>query len=325
MAISEERTGASVHQDPAGDVRAAEQPANFGRIDPRALRLFGVICEAGSISGAARILNLSQPSLSNAIGAFEARLGTRLFERSRTGIVLTAEGKALRVRALMLSHLLRDAEAEVNAVKTGIVGPIRVGGTPGALVSLLPRAIDALERQGTRVALNVIERSEAELHELLRSGDIELAFVSTEIEAPPADLCETTYSRDPFYLVVGRANDSLPETISLREAKSLRWVLPEAQGAFRRQVDALFVVSEIPMPADIIRCDSLLTTKAIVRGGERVTILPKQVASSELSIGVLRAIAIEEARFTRSVGVRRLKDTTLSPLALEITRLLECL
>lgn len=294
----------------------------MGRLDPRALRTFGVVCEAGTISGAARLLNVSQPSLSNAIAALEARLGVRLFERSRTGIVLTAEGKALRMRAQMLSHVLRDAEAEVEAAKHGVIGPLRVGGTPGALVSLLPRAIEALECSGLSIALNVIERSDAELNALLRSGDIELAFVTTEIEEPPADIVETTFTRDPFFLIVGRANDGLPERMSLRDAGQLRWVLPEAQGAFRRQIDAIFVTGGIATPRNVIRCDSLLTTKAIVRGGERVTVLPREVASSELSIGVLRAIAIDEATFTRSVGVRRCASRALSPLAQEMMQVL---
>lgn len=292
------------------------------RIDPRALRTFGVVCDAGTISAAARILNVSQPSLSNAIAALEARLGVRLFERSRTGIVLTAEGKALKVRAQMLSHLLRDAEAEVEAAKHGVAGPLRVGGTPGALVSLLPRAIEALERSGLNIALDVIERSDAELNALLRSGDIELAFVTTEIEEPPHDILESTFTRDPFFLIVGRANDHLPERMSLRDAGQLRWVLPEAQGAFRRQIDAIFVTGGISAPRNVIRCDSLLTTKAIVRGGERVTVLPQEVASSELSIGVLRAIAIDEATFTRSVGLRRFAQRVLSPLAQELIRVL---
>jgi len=62
----------------------------------------------------------------------------------------------------------------------------------------------------------------------------------------------------------------------------------------------------------VIRCDSLLTTKALVRDTGRVTILPMRVAASELSIGVLRAVRIAEAGFERSVGVRWLKARGLS-------------
>ena len=289
-------------------------------IDPRALRMFHEVCRAGSISGAARMLNLSQPSVSAAMAMLEQRLGGPLFERTRTGIVLTPAGEALRTRANMLDHLLRDAEADVAAARNGSAGPLRVGGTPGALVSLLPGGIARLDREFPHLSLSVLERADRELTTMLRAGDIELAFVTTAIEATAPDLSERTLSRDPFALIVS-ANHPLPdEPISLRQAHDLRWVLPEAQGGFRRQLDALFLVAGVGIPRDVVRCDSLPTTKAIVRDGLRVTILPIQVAASELTAGMLRAIPIAEAATDRSVGVRWLRARELSPMA---TRLLD--
>ena len=305
--------------DWAGAIATGGKSGHIGAmIDPRGLLTFNQVCEAGTISGAARALNISQPSVSSAIAALEARLGARLFDRSRSGIVLTPEGEVLRMRAQMLHNLLRDAQAEVEGVGEGVWGPLRVGGTPGALVSLLPAALQVLDAQGLQISLNVIERPDGVLNDMLRSGDIELAFVTTEIEEPPADLLETTFSRDPFTLVVGRAHDDLPSKLSLRAAGPMQWVLPEAQGAFRRQVDALFIASGLPTPRDVVRCDSLLTTKAIVRTGRRVTLLPREVASAELSVGVLRAIELEQTGFDRSVGVRRHRERMLSPLAVRM-------
>ena len=287
-------------------------------IDPRAIRTFLAVVRSNSISGGARSLNISQPSVSNAIAQLEQALGVSLFERSRSGILLTAEGEALLRRAESIDSLLRDAEAEVKMASTGVLGPLRVGGTPGALVSLLPDAVRSLEARIGRFTLHVVERPDHDLAAMLHRGEIELAFVTTGIEQPPEGIEERTFSRDPFALIVGRQNDHLPARLSLKTMMATRWVLPEARGAFRRQIDALFMAADIPVPQDIIRCDSLLTTKAIVRGSQRVTILPMQVASAELSIGVLRAITIEEAEFSRSIGVRRLAGGKLSRLAAEM-------
>jgi LysR family transcriptional regulator, regulator of abg operon len=292
-------------------------------IDPRALRTFHVICEEGSISAAARKLNISQPSVSNAIAQLEHRLGVQLFERSRTGITLTPEGEALSRRADALEFLLRDAEREIEFVREGFAAPLRIGGTPGALVSLLPDALRQLEARHGQFSLHVIERPDHQLLDMLQKGDIELAFVTTGIEQPPEGIEEIDVSRDPFAIIAGRQNDHLPATLSLKAMDGLRWVLPEAQGAFRRQVDALFIAADVPTPRDVIRCDSLLTTKAIVRGSGRVTILPMQVAAAELSIGVLRAIAISEAGFERSIGVRKLANARLSALGVALMEILE--
>lgn len=287
-------------------------------IDPRAILTFLAVVRSNSISGGARLLNISQPSVSNAIAQLEQALGVSLFERSRSGILLTPEGEALLRRAESIDSLLRDAEAEVKLASAGVLGPLRVGGTPGALVSLLPDAVRLLEARIGRFTLHVVERPDHDLAAMLHRGEIELAFVTTGIEQPTDGIEERTFSRDPFALIVGRQNDHLPATLSLKTMMATRWVLPEARGAFRRQIDALFMAADVPVPQDIIRCDSLLTTKAIVRGSQRVTILPMQVASAELSIGVLRAITIEEAEFSRSVGVRRLAGGRLSRLGAEM-------
>ncbi|MBA4354344.1 MAG: LysR family transcriptional regulator [Novosphingobium sp.] len=284
------------------------------RIDPRAVATFWKVCETGSISGAARALNLSQPSVSNTVALLEQRLGVTLFARSRSGIILTREGEALRDRAEAMVRLLESAAVEVDHAARNIAGPLRIGGTPGALVSLLPETVAKLEERVGAFALSVIERPDPQLADLLRKGSIDLAFITTEIEACPDDLTEITFARDPFALIVGHAHGGLGERISLRDVANMAWVLPEAQGAFRRQVDALFLAAGVQVPQNVIRCDSLLTTKAIISHSDRITILPRTVVGAELTISTLRAIAIAEATFERSVGVRYLAERGLPPL-----------
>ncbi|CCA90849.1 LysR family transcriptional regulator [Novosphingobium sp. PP1Y] len=285
------------------------------QIDPRAMLTFRAVCEAGSISGAARLLNISQPSVSNTIALLESRLGTVLFERGRGGITLTEEGIALRRRADSLAILLRDTASEVQHASQRIAGPLQIGGTPGALLTLLPGAIKRVEELVGEFALSVVERPDAQLFEMLRLGEIELAFVTTQIERLPPDILGTTCTRDPFALIVGAQHAEMPDAISLRDVEHCRWVLPEARGAFRRQVDALFISAGVAVPGTVIRCDSLLTTRAIVRETDRVTVLPRTVALDGISSGSLRAVAIKEAVFERSVGVLRISGRKLSPLA----------
>jgi DNA-binding transcriptional LysR family regulator len=284
-------------------------------IDPRALKTYLAVCRQKSISGAARALSISQPSVSVAIAQLEHQLGATLFERGRSGIRLTPAGEALLRRAEAMDGLLREAHTEVALARDGMLGPLRIGGTPGALASLVPDAIARIDQSGQRVAFQIVERTDNALIDLLRRREIEIAFVTTGIELPPEDIEERSYARDPFDLIAGRLNEQLPAEMSLRDAGSLRWVLPAAAGAFHRQVDALFLAADVGMPREVIRCDSLLTTKAIVRTTRYVTILPRRVAAAELTIGVLRAIRIADAHFMRTVGVRLLKGARLTEAA----------
>lgn len=291
-------------------------------IDPRLMRTYLAVCRERSISGAARRLNISQPSVSVAIAQLEHVLGTSLFGRSRLGIALTPAGTALYRRAEAMEALLRDAVEEVALTKLGVQGPLRIGGTPGALVSLVPDAVARLH-PSERLSLHILERPDFELTELLRKGEIEVAVATTGIEAPPPDIEERSIARDPFALIVGRAHDGLGPTVSLRDTVDWGWVLPQAAGAFHRQIEALFLAAEVAVPADVIRCDSLLTSKAIVQQSARVTMLPRGVVAAELSIGVLRAVPISDAAIVRNVGIRILADQPLSELGARFVEAIE--
>ena len=289
--------------------------------DPRLMRTYLAVCRERSISGAARRLNISQPSVSVAIAQLERALGASLFARSRLGISLTPSGTALLRRAEAMEALLEDARAEVALALEGIQGPLHIGGTPGALVSLVPDAVARLD-PALRLSLDIVERPDGELTELLRKRAIEIAVVTTGIEAPPADIAERTIARDPFALIVGGAHAGLGPTVSLRDTTEWGWVLPQAAGAFYRQIEAMFLTAEVAVPRDVIRCDSLLTSKAIVQQSARVTMLPEGVVAAELAIGVLRAVTIRDAAIARNVGIRLLANTRLSDLG---TRFVEAI
>ena len=285
------------------------------KLDPRGMNVFLSVCKAGSISGAARELNLSQPSVSVAISQLERALNTILFERKRTGIVLSASGSALLTRAEAIDSLLASARTEIDLMQVSVSGPLTIGGTPGALATLVPDAVAAFRKVHPQFQLQILERSDAQLHEMLRTRRVDLAIVTVGVETPPSDMVEIAMGQDPFDLIVGQDNSALPDMVSLHDLTHHAWVLPDALGAFRRQIDALFLSAQAPMPVNVIRCDSLLTSKAIVRSSDYVTILPRAVALAELSIGVLRAVRIREATFQRQVGVLHLREAGLSAVA----------
>jgi len=65
------------------------------RLSLHDLRVLMVVAQAGSMSGAAKLLATSQPAVSRSIGELEHALGVRLLDRSAKGIELTPFGRAL--------------------------------------------------------------------------------------------------------------------------------------------------------------------------------------------------------------------------------------
>ncbi|WP_317928464.1 LysR family transcriptional regulator [Halioxenophilus sp. WMMB6] len=282
------------------------------RIDPRGLRLFLAVCREGTISGAARAEHLSQPSVSVAINQLERALGAKLFDRQRQGIRLTLAGEALKLRATAIDNLMDAALREIQLLGQDISGPLVLGGTPGALATLVPTALSGFMASTPKSEIRILERPEPELHKLLRDYEIDLAVVTTGMKECPRDMKELTVLSDSFSIIVGRQNSHMPNEISLVDVEHARWVLPDAIGGFRRQVEALFISAEAPIPHNVIRSDSLLTTKSIVRQTDYITILPHEVVRPELEAGTLREVKIREISFQRQVGFIWLKERALS-------------
>lgn len=91
-------------------------------MDERRLRYFLAIIDEGSITGAAKRLHVAQPSLSQALRAFEVELGVELFHRVGRGLRLSGAGEALVGSARQILRSIdeaRDAIAGVVDLRTG--------------------------------------------------------------------------------------------------------------------------------------------------------------------------------------------------------------
>src|SRR3954468_1728330 len=94
---------------------------------------------------AATRLHLSQPALSKMLGEIEKGFGTRLFERSPQGLAANGLGEAAIYRARIMLGELSRAQQEVDALRGGATGVLRLG-TLSVTVSV-PRAITHLRKR----------------------------------------------------------------------------------------------------------------------------------------------------------------------------------
>ena len=93
----------------------------------RQLTYFITVVEEGTISSAARKLNLTQPPLSAQMKQLEAECGCVLFERTSRRIQLTEAGRMLYNRALTLLELADITRQELKDYREGTSGTLRLG------------------------------------------------------------------------------------------------------------------------------------------------------------------------------------------------------
>lgn len=97
-----------------------------GLNDLRLLRAFVQVAESGSISAAARVLGLTQPTLSRRIQALERSVSAPLIRRDTHSMSLTEAGRVLLPEALALLALVERAEQRINAERHGLQGHLRI-------------------------------------------------------------------------------------------------------------------------------------------------------------------------------------------------------
>ena len=141
------------------------------------LRYFLAVAERLHFGRAAAALNISQPPLSRAIRALEARLGVVLFVRSRRRVELTPEGTRLLGEARRIVGQLERTVQEVRGMARGEEGRLRVGFVSLADYGVLPGLLKAFRSARPGVALALREMLSPEQAAALGAGELDFGLL----------------------------------------------------------------------------------------------------------------------------------------------------
>jgi DNA-binding transcriptional LysR family regulator len=144
----------------------------------RHIEVFFAVMTCGTVTGAARHLGVSQPSVTTTIQQAEARLGLRLFQREGGRLVPTAEARILFEEAERAHDALAAFRSLARRLRLGEGGHVRVAAVPSLSLELLPDAIARFENlhAGFNYSVTTLNTEEI-LHELdSRAGTFHLGF-----------------------------------------------------------------------------------------------------------------------------------------------------
>ncbi|MFM2479803.1 LysR family transcriptional regulator [Celerinatantimonas sp. YJH-8] len=146
----------------------------------RQLRHFVSVVEQGSISGAARTLNLAQPAISSSIKKLEYDLKMPLFNRRDRGIELTQAGLEFLPHARQILNQARDAKLAMESLEGLNQGHVDIA-VPSMLGSYyLPPLLMAFRHRYPNIDLNILDTGTRNILRLLLDGEIELGVVATK-------------------------------------------------------------------------------------------------------------------------------------------------
>ncbi|CTQ47524.1 Na(+)/H(+) antiporter regulatory protein [Roseibium aggregatum] len=249
------------------------------------LRLFRAVARDGTLTGAARVLNLSQSALSSQIKTLEASLGHDLFERRGRGLVLTEAGRiaidhaeAIFRTAEDLTATLRNTGTERKALRVGALATLSRNFQIGFLEPLIGRSdVEVVLRSGAQAdLLRALEALAIDvvLTNLVPARDASSPYLVHGLSEQPVSLIGPATAAD-------LAGLPLPELLS-----SQPLILPTPESALRASFDAMVeqlgVVTKVAAEAD-----DMAMIRLLARAHAGLAVIPPIVVRDELASGRL--------------------------------------
>ncbi|MGH1354311.1 MAG: LysR family transcriptional regulator [Thalassovita sp.] len=171
----------------------------------RQLEVFTAVMRAGTVTGAARMLNISQPALSQVLKHTEDDLGFLLFAREKGRLHPTPEAMELYPEAERLSAGLEGLRRKTTDLRKGRAGLVRVAASAPPSMSILPRALMGLRAKHPNIQLRAHVAPLSTLIAMLRAGDATLALALDD--QLPADIGVEVIDKTSFCCLLPTDSD----------------------------------------------------------------------------------------------------------------------
>lgn len=147
-------------------------------MDTRQLHAFLKIAEARSISRAAEVLGIAQPSLSQQLLRLEDEVGFQLFRRNARGVTLTEAGRVFQEHARQILHDTDQALADVRQLNTSAVSGEVVLAVPHTICKLIGLdLIETLTDTAPQIRLKLVEAFGPTIRADLEVGSIDIGVL----------------------------------------------------------------------------------------------------------------------------------------------------
>lgn len=273
----------------------------------RYLEILEAVAEAGTFTGAAKCLYLTQSAVSHAIAELERQTGSALFDRLPRGIRLTPCGALLLEEATSILRTCRELDQRMDRLEEA--APVNVVSSITIASFWLPNILRRLQAQrpGLRVQVRVV--SAAAAIDVLRKGEADLALVEgVEPDGPLLSLRFGSYrllaACAPGYQLPDRA-------LKPQELCALPLLLREPGSAIRDKLDStLYLVGQTARPVwESVNSTALLEA---AKAGLGITVLPELLLKGPIAQGQLHNVRLDGMDLENAVLAVRRQNKSVS-------------
>ena len=297
------------------------------RLLPKHFSLIQAIAELGQLSLAADRLAISQPAASRMLSEIERFADTPVFVRNPKGMEPTAVGRALARRARNLLEEIREASREVDAIKRGLSGSVRVGAVTGGAVGYLVPAIQALKAEAAGADIHIDVASSGALINDLVAGQVDfiLGRIPAGIDARHFDILNARI--EVVDLLVHQSHPlANASNLSFADLVHFSWVMQAPGAPVRQAVESIFIEAGAPIPSNIVNTTSLLVMIAMLASSNAIAPMSSEVSDllcRQTTGAGLTCLNIDRPIIVDPYHLITVKEKRLTPMAGRLRDLLQ--
>ncbi|WP_250537361.1 LysR family transcriptional regulator [Caballeronia sp. AZ10_KS36] len=263
------------------------------------IQYFIALFEEGTVTRAAKRLNIAQPALSMQIAKLETELRQTLFERGPHGMAPT---EAARLMYRLYTPIMRDighAREQLSRRDVIVTGRVSLGMVSSEAQSVLPESLARFDALFPQVEVSVADGFSAQLIDAVESGRLDAAIINKPRGRLALDV-EPLLVEEMVLVTSAAHGPDLPETIDLVAQSGIELVLPTRRNGLRGALDAALMAADIVIKPKF-EIDLLSTIVQFVEQSSVATILPRVVVQSKVDEGRLRVRTIDKPPIVRHI------------------------
>lgn len=280
------------------------------------LVLIDTLARTQNMHVAAEQMKLTQPALSKMLRDLEDMLGFALFERLPRSMKPTELGEQVARYAQVTLNDTRNFVAQINKLRKGGHGYLKVGTIFAATFNVLPEAITLTKEQRPLLSIEVVEQTSDNLLQMLKRKEIDL-MIGRFTEDHYRQLFDfRSLGPEPFVLVVNPRHPlATARAIDPAELSRWPWILYPTGTPIRARIEQAFHEHGIPLPDNTVDTISMPTFLQLLQSGPAVAMLPAPMVQPHLDTQALCRLDCAFAVAALDFGIITRKGDPLPPAA----------
>lgn len=285
------------------------------------LHAFYSVALAGSISGGAERMNVSQPAVTREIKDLELRIGSALFDRRPRGVVLTEAGQLLLRYAEQIFSTALTAERELRSLNDLSAGHLDITASGTLGVYWVPRLLADFIGNYPGITVNLAISNSQIVQSSVEAGSFGLGFVEGHYDQERFDALPL--GNDEIVVVRAKYAQERPTTMTAQDVLSSKLIMREAGSGVREAVEHAFAKLEMVVAPRLCVSNTESIKRLLYDTPESLSFLSRLSVADELATGRLEIITVPDLTIGRSLHVLWRKGRSLSRAATLFKKMVE--